>query len=192
VRDDVVRQTSTGEGAAEALHARFMQSATRAGCEVARLAAADAPAHIAAWLAAHGAATAWLDPGLPASIGDALRAVGVAVTHDAGGDALFRVAAAVTGVELAVAETGSLVCTAGPHTARGASLIAPLHVAVVRAPQLAPDLCDVFARFNSAAALPAHLTLITGPSKTADVEGVLVTGVHGPGVVHVVLVEPPA
>jgi L-lactate dehydrogenase complex protein LldG len=51
-----------------------------------------------------------------------------------------------------------------------------------------PDLLDLFAA-STPGGLPANLTLISGPSKTADIEGILITGVHGPGAVHVILVR---
>jgi L-lactate dehydrogenase complex protein LldG len=89
-------------------------------------------------------------------------------------ETLFSVDAAVTGVVAAIAEAGTLVCESGPVVARGSSLIPPVHVAVVDTTQVLPDL---------------NVSLITGPSKTADIEGELVTGVHGPGELHVVLVE---
>ncbi len=104
-------------------------------------------------------------------------------------EALFSAGAGVTGVAAAIAEHGSLVCESRPGGSRGASLIPPVHVAVVAATQVLPDLCDYFELLSGRPELPAALSLITGPSKTADIEGVLITGVHGPGVVEIVLVH---
>ena len=67
-----------------------------------------------------------------------------------------------------------------------ASLLPPVHIAVADVDQLLPDLFDLFGRL-SRQELPACVSLITGPSKTGDIELKLVTGVHGPGEVHVVL-----
>jgi L-lactate utilization protein LutC len=64
----------------------------------------------------------------------------------------------------------------------------PVHVAVVGEWQIVPDLFDFFESLAAGPNLPANVNLITGPSKTADIEGVLVTGMHGPGQVHIVLV----
>ena len=72
--------------------------------------------------------------------------------------------------------------------ARGASLIPPVHIALLDRTQIVGDLFDYFDRLASTG-LPANINLITGPSKTADIEGILITGVHGPGVVHVLLLE---
>ena len=72
-----------------------------------------------------------------------------------------------------------------------ASLLPPLHVAIVAAEQVLPDLFDLFDKLREAGhdALPSNLTLITGPSKTGDIELTLTTGVHGPGEWHVVVVR---
>jgi L-lactate utilization protein LutB len=96
----------------------------------------------------------------------------------------------VTGVTHAIAETGSLVLHAG--TAEGAgverldSLAPRTHVAVVLTAQIVPSLWDYLSTASSSE--PASRIIVTGPSKTADIEGVLITGVHGPGRVVVVLV----
>lgn len=98
--------------------------------------------------------------------------------------------AGITGVEAAIAESGTLVCTSGPGRARGLSLVPPIHVALVRAGQIVPDLIDFWKSLPAdPGTLPSSLVLITGPSKTADIEGVLITGVHGPREVHVVLID---
>ena len=92
----------------------------------------------------------------------------------------------VTGVHAAIAETGSLVICAEPGSPRLASLAVPVHVAVVRESQVLPDLLD-WADWQQTVAASTGQVLISGPSKTADIELNLVTGVHGPGEVHVIL-----
>lgn len=106
-------------------------------------------------------------------------------------DAMFDVDAGITDVHAAIAETGSLVCASDATHSRGLSLVPPVHVALVRESDLLADLMDYLKLFGDEGAqtLPSSTVLITGPSKTADIEGVLVTGVHGPGQVHVLLVE---
>jgi len=109
--------------------------------------------------------------------------------------ALFAADAGVTGVDWLIAETGTMVLTTREGQARSLSLLPPLHIAVATRGQLLPDLFDLFPLFpkrgEGRAELPACVTLITGPSKTGDIELRLVTGVHGPGEVHVVLISSP-
>jgi L-lactate utilization protein LutC len=121
--------------------------------------------------------------GLEAALADEL--------HGAEGkDQLFAADAGVSGVFALVAETGSVVAAAAADEPRSLSLLPPLHVAVADRAQLVPDLFDLFAALPEPGGLPSCLCLITGPSKTGDIELRLVTGVHGPGEVHVVLVAP--
>ena len=68
-----------------------------------------------------------------------------------------------------------------------ASLAVPAHIAVLRADQIVPDLLDWGGSLSSDP--PANEVLISAMSKTADIEGILVPGVHGPGIVHVVVIE---
>jgi L-lactate utilization protein LutC len=95
----------------------------------------------------------------------------------------------ITSVDFAIAETGTLAMLSRPGQERLASLAPPLHVAVVESRQVIADLLDLFAALDVAGpdALPSNLTLITGPSKTGDIELELTTGVHGPGQWHVVI-----
>lgn len=104
----------------------------------------------------------------------------------------FAMTCGITGVDYAVAETGSLVLASAPKKGRSVSLLGRVHVAVLRADQILPDLYDLPARLAAdfPRGLPGNLTLITGPSKTADIELHLIIGVHGPAVVYVVLIEP--
>ncbi len=105
-----------------------------------------------------------------------------------GDRAMFTAHVGITGVTAAVAETGSLVCGSGVDVWRGMSLIPPVHIAIVRVDQIVPDLVDLFGGLSSSR-LPASLSIITGPSKTADIEGILITGVHGPGAVWICVVK---
>jgi L-lactate dehydrogenase complex protein LldG len=101
----------------------------------------------------------------------------------------------LTGVEAAAAATGSMIMLAGPRTSRAASLLPLRHIALIPFSRLYPTMEDWLAERRAAGQLDrllresANLTLITGPSKSADIEFHLTLGVHGPQVVHAILFE---
>ena len=99
----------------------------------------------------------------------------------------------ITGVTYAIAETGSCVVTPRRGVARLASLAPPAYVALVEADQVLGSLDDYFALTRlayqkSRGRVPNYVNFISGPSRTADIEQTLTIGVHGPGVVHMVLI----
>ena len=97
----------------------------------------------------------------------------------------------VTGVDWAVAETGTLALCSGSGQGRVVSLLPPTFLAIIEPAQIVPDLFDLFAALEARKGeLPSNLALVTGPSKTGDIELKLTTGVHGPGDVHVLVIEP--
>ncbi|MGQ9652199.1 MAG: LutC/YkgG family protein [Phycisphaerae bacterium] len=120
-------------------------------------------------------------------IADGLKARNVRLVDVNDRDAAFDADFGITGVTWVVAETGSLCVDSGGAHRRLASLAVPNHIAVVRASQILPDLLDFAARV-SPEDLPANMTMISAPSKTADIEMILVEGVHGPKVVHIIVI----
>jgi L-lactate dehydrogenase complex protein LldG len=177
------------------LVARFCVSAEAAGCRVYRASDQDAVAVVRGIARDHAAHTVLLEPQpgtaltvqRAAALGAALEADGITTTQERTDEVLFGVDVGITGVVAAVAETGTLMCVSSAAAARGATLIPPLHIALVSEAQIVGDLFDLFEQLDGSRDLPANVCLITGPSKTADIEGVLVTGVHGPGEVHIVI-----
>jgi L-lactate dehydrogenase complex protein LldG len=104
---------------------------------------------------------------------------------------VFQADLGISGVDYLVAETGSVILASQPNQPRSLSLLPPLHIAIAERRQILPDLFDLFSLIGTRLEeLPAALSVITGPSKTGDIELRLVTGVHGPGEIHVVLVDP--
>lgn len=100
----------------------------------------------------------------------------------------------LSGVACAIAESGSLALRHGPGRPRLASLLAPAHIAVVRAEQIVRGLGEALARLRAEHGdglfdQTSNLTLITGPSRTADIEMTLSLGIHGPPELHVVLIQ---
>ncbi|MBI5572211.1 MAG: lactate utilization protein [Desulfomonile tiedjei] len=87
----------------------------------------------------------------------------------------------------AIAETGSIVCTSADGKAMQANVLARRHVAVVRADRIFADLDDYLSSIGGV--LPANITLITGPSRTGDIEQTLTVGMHGPGRLDVIVVD---
>lgn len=98
----------------------------------------------------------------------------------------------ITSVDLAVAETGSLMLSSNGRQGRVCSLLPPLFLGIVQPSQIVPDLFDAFAALEKRKSdLPSSVVFVTGPSKTGDIELKLTTGVHGPGHVVLAVVENP-
>ena len=101
----------------------------------------------------------------------------------------------ITGVDYAIAETGTCVLVPRQGVSRTVSLLPPIHVAIVEPHQVYESLDDLFALrrlayLQAQGDMGSYLSLISGPSRTADVEQTLVVGVHGPVEVHMVMLDP--
>lgn len=91
----------------------------------------------------------------------------------------------ITGADFAVADTGTLVLLSAPEKPRLASLLPPVHIAVLKKENIVPDLHSLFLKlgknYGNYEELCSCISFITGPSRTADIELNLTLGVHGPG-----------
>jgi L-lactate utilization protein LutC len=94
----------------------------------------------------------------------------------------------ITSADYALADTGSLVMLSSPREARMISLLPPAHIAVVPRDRILTGLDELFTILPNPAEQTSSMVLITGPSRTADIEQILVRGVHGPGQITVVVV----
>jgi L-lactate dehydrogenase complex protein LldG len=101
--------------------------------------------------------------------------------------------ASITGCEFLVARTGSIVMSAAEQSGRTVSVYAPVHICIAYTNQLVFDIKDALQALKEkyATGIPSFITFASGPSRTADIEKTLVTGVHGPKEVYLFLVEKP-
>ena len=101
--------------------------------------------------------------------------------------------AGITGADWAIAATGTLVLSSGAGRSRMASLLPPMHIAVVTTDQLVPRLEDYIAAQRADRVeifrTSSNVTLITGCSRTSDIEMQPVFGVHGPLELHIILID---
>lgn len=86
--------------------------------------------------------------------------------------------AGLTSAVFALAETGTLVLEPGPAQSRLTSLLPPVHLVLLPESRILPSIFDWSAQLSDP--LPSNVVLVSGPSKTADIEQTLVVGVHGP------------
>jgi len=94
----------------------------------------------------------------------------------------------LTSADYILADTGSLVMLASPEEARLVSLLPPVHIAVVPRERILTGLDELFTLLPNPAERTSSMVLITGSSRTADIEQILIKGVHGPRMVHAVIV----
>ncbi|MCB0209958.1 MAG: lactate utilization protein [Anaerolineae bacterium] len=101
--------------------------------------------------------------------------------------ALDTVKVGLTGAHGALADTGAIALISGPNRGRLASLLPPVHIAILSRQKIYPSLPAFLAEQSQATAIGSNLVFIAGPSRTGDIEMTLTMGVHGPGEVHVII-----
>jgi L-lactate dehydrogenase complex protein LldG len=157
---------------------RFVERVSDYRAEVMRCEEADVEATLARLIesAGHVVAPEGLRWPLPASV----------VVGDRSNHELERVDAVITGATLGIEETGTIVLTHGPGEGRRAMTLVPdVHVCLIRAEQVVPDVPAAVARLDPA----RPTTWISGPSATSDIELKRVEGVHGPRTLQVIVVD---
>lgn len=170
-----------------------MMSAVRTDIWVAR--PDQWPAQLAAKLAEHGARNLLVDGVQPE--GRALRAAlpaSVAPLEFARpleawkGELFDSVDAGFTVARSGIAATGTLILAPDPGTPRTVSLAPPLHVALVYASSLHADMYAAVKAEGWAGGMPTNLVMVSGPSKTSDIQQTLAYGAHGPRWMWVIIV----
>lgn len=106
-------------------------------------------------------------------------------------ESLLEADIGITSASYGIAETGTLVYLSGGEQHRLISLLPPVHLCLLGRQQIVPGMNELFRRtadnFHPNARPPQALTLVTGPSCTADIEQTLTTGIHGPGELHILI-----
>lgn len=102
---------------------------------------------------------------------------------------VFNLDAGITSTFGAVADTGAIILWSSEKEPRLMSLVPPIHIAVVQANKVYNSLLEVMQKENWSDRMPTNAFLISGPSKTADIELTLAFGVHGPKELIVLILE---
>ncbi len=119
-----------------------------------------------------------------------LQAAGVAYRRPRGDAAgASDAVVGISGAEALLAATGTVVVRSGAGRGRIPTVLAPVYVVLARAEQVLPHIEAWVEKTGGALGQRGNICFITGPSKTADIEMTLVHGVHGPGVVHVIVIR---
>jgi L-lactate dehydrogenase complex protein LldG len=134
------------------------------------------PAALGAWLREQGATRGYCDPALASWLGGAL-GEGIALDTTLARERIDDHQFGITRARGAIAETGSLILDDATTSSRLGALVPWIHVAVVAPERILPDVSSAIAELGD----DPNVIFCTGPSKTADVEGILIEGVHGPG-----------
>ncbi|MFQ5664460.1 MAG: lactate utilization protein C [Terriglobia bacterium] len=183
------------------LVARFVRAAEGAGAQVARVASHTAAgAQIRSWLAAHGARQVVCAPTkLLAGLGRAELSRPKATVHfldpatsvEERRQRLLAADVGISDADYGLADTGTLVVRGTPAQGRLVSLVPPVHIGLLSRGRIVADLAACFRALNPHVETQrtSLLTLITGPSRTADIEQTLTLEVHGPGTLYILLMD---
>jgi L-lactate dehydrogenase complex protein LldG len=167
----------------------FAAMATRVGMNVHRLGGLDELVPLLAAMVEERAVTQAVvsADSLAHAVGEMVEVFGVQVapaTVEVAADAQLG----ITGAAIGIAATGSLVLASGPSGGRTASLLPRNHLCVLHEHQLVATTRDAV-QWVAADDDSSNVVFVTGPSRSADIEQLLVTGVHGPTTVDIVLLR---
>lgn len=172
------------------LQARFIKEAEILGCRVYCINSGEAFNLMRRLIGFDRTILSWDFEHIPlVGLEDALSGEGISIASPTDG----RVRVGLTGVDAALAATGSLALSSGEGKHRSTSLLPDLHIAVMTPDQIVPDMETWLAQYKQwglgTFSQPANIVLITGPSKTADIAQELIKGAHGPREVHIILLQ---
>ena len=103
-------------------------------------------------------------------------------------ETLSVIDAGIVEADYAIASTGTLVMVADAVRPRSLSLVPPINIVLLRSSHILPDLAAVLRSVGPRTIMAHPMVLVTGPSRTADIEKRIVIGVHGPKELHVVII----
>jgi len=178
------------ESTAENLRARFIAEAEKLSCIVHQPADSEiALETILDLLQNETQIMSWDLARVPIlNLGQGLESAGITLAET--DDATVQIG--LSGADGALAATGSLVLESRPGQSRTASLLPPIHIAVIEAAQIVADFETWVAQQRVLGTEEfreiSNITLISGASRTADIAMQLVMGMHGPGTLHIVIV----
>jgi L-lactate dehydrogenase complex protein LldG len=188
-RPDVYRSmVPLDDRSSSALRARFIEEAQLASCAVHQVKTAqEAIPTLLSLIGEDKTISSWDLKHIPIpGLADELDRAGI---KPVGQDASVRVG--LTGVDAALAATGSLILASGAGRFRASSLLPTVHIAVMTADQIVPDLESWWGQQREAGLdrirHHSNVVVVTGPSRTADIAMELVMGMHGPRELHIVI-----
>ncbi len=115
------------------------------------------------------------------------------IPYSSGPESLISIEAAITGCEYLIARTGSILVSSSQGSGRRVFGHAPVHIVIGRTSQMVNEIGDALNAIKEKyGSMPAQVSMITGPSRTADIEKTLVLGAHGPRDLFVFLLKDPA
>ena len=174
----------------------FAERARSVGADVRTTSQAEAPALVVELLLTCGARRIGLETAAETAfpqVGVAVAEAGFAlVAAPASLEELAGIDAGISVASFAVAETGSLALASSAPGDRLVAMLAPVHVVLSRTSELLPSLDDAGARLRGWTVNGPerrYVSLVTGPSRTADIERVLTIGVQGPRALYAVLIH---
>lgn len=112
-----------------------------------------------------------------------------AIPFEAGEEALFHADASLTYCKYLVARTGTVVVSAKDRSMRKTQVLAPVHIVIGKTSQIVEEVQEAVSELQTDQSEYVSFSLITGPSRTADIEKTLVLGAHGPKELYVFLVN---
>lgn len=169
---------------------RFAQEAQKLSCYVYQLNKNDAYEQIMDLIGGNTSVLSWEQDYIPFDgLHDKLDSAGIAIADPKDGNVLVG----ITGVTSALSATGSLVLSSGEGQYRTTSLLPDRHIAIMTPDQLYKDF-ETWQKAQKEEGYPAftqssNTTIITGPSKTADIAQELIKGAHGPREVHIIVLK---